>query len=383
MKKPPQDASPPENPFRQYDPVTFDKGAKINEVAASVRHLASSKLQGSELLAALQTALGAEVAASVVREHPNDGPDTQLYIIDQILDGIAPGVREAAYIAADLPDPRPCGNRELTAEEFVELTYRIVNAATKNDVPETDSVAATAKALGHIICFVLAERPEISEDEMIKHAQEAVANFARQAIEYRKSHMSPLREARPVSSAKGPSAMKTPSEFEGVPISHLIDTRHEFTALINQNLYGGGSKPTGQAALAARNALDDWFFGLTEDKLVEGNPAALALIKRAIIDTTYGELALILDDYSRRFGHGGKAIKQGMSALLSDPDVFGRFNGDHQTEIQAIAAGFSLFAKQRFDQLCLSIRKEAERYDGDSNPLVNSLTMCPVRGARR
>ena len=66
-KKPPQDTAPRENPFRQIDPVLFNKGAKINEVAASVRHLASSKLQGSELLAALQTALGDEVAASVVR----------------------------------------------------------------------------------------------------------------------------------------------------------------------------------------------------------------------------------------------------------------------------------------------------------------------------
>ena len=96
--------------------------------------------------------------------------------------------------------------------------------------------------------------------------------------------------------------------------------------------------------------------------LVKGKGADLAPLKQAIILETYAELLAILDDYSRRFGLGGKAVKQGMSAVLSDPDVFGRFNGGHQTKIQAIAAGSSLFAKRRFDQLYLSIRTEAGRY---------------------
>jgi hypothetical protein len=357
----PQDASPPENPFRQYDPATFDKGAKINEVAATVRHLASSKLQGSELLAALQTALGAEIAASVVQKHPNDGPDTQLYIIDQILDGIASGVREAAYIAADLPDPQPYGDRELTAEEFVELTNRIVNAATKNNVPVTEAVTATAKALGLIIC-ILAERPDVSVDKMIEFAQEAVATFTREGIAFRKSQASPAQEARPVSSARGLGGRAPPSELEGVPISRVIDTRHELTALIKQNLYGEGSKPEGQAALIARNSLDDSIFRMTDDMLVKGKSGDLGPLKRAIILETYSELLAILDDYSRRFGGGGKAVKQGMSAVLSDPDVFGRFNAEHQTKIQAIATGSSLFAKSRFDELHLSIRAEAGRH---------------------
>jgi hypothetical protein len=156
--------------------------------------------------------------------------------------------------------------------------------------------------------------------------------------------------------------MTTPSEFEGVHVSRLIDVRHELTALIKQNLYGGGSKPEGQAALFARNRLDDFVFDMTADKLVKGDVADLAPLKRAIILETYAELLDILDDYSRRFGRGGKAVKQGMSAALSDPDVFGRFNEDHQTKIQAIAAGSSLFAKSRFDRLHLSIRTEAGRY---------------------
>ncbi len=301
-KTPPLDhPPPPENPFRQYDPVAFDKGAKINEVAASVRRLASSEVQGSDLLVALQTALGAEVAASIVRRNPNAGADSKLYIIDQVLDGIAPGVREAAYIAADLPDPQPHRDRELTEEEFSELTNRIVNAATKNNVPVTESVTATAKALGLIICL-LGERPDVSVDKLIEFAQQAVADFTRQGIEFRSS------QGRDVPVEKidsrhhsGIDVMTTPSEFEGVPISRLVDTRHELTALIKQNLYGGGSKPEGQAALIARNHLDDFVFRTTDDMLVKGKSGDLAPLKRAIILETYSELLAILDDYSRRF----------------------------------------------------------------------------------
>ena len=156
--------------------------------------------------------------------------------------------------------------------------------------------------------------------------------------------------------------MTMPSEFEGVPISRLVDLRHELTALIKQNFYGAGSKPEGQAALIARNHLDDFVFGTTDDMLVKGKLADLVPLKRAIILETYTEMLAILDDYSRRFGRGGKAVKQGMSAVLSDPDVFGRFNKNHQTEIQAIAAGSSLFANRRFERLHLSIRTEVGRY---------------------
>jgi hypothetical protein len=54
--------------------------------------------------------------------------------------------------------------------------------------------------------------------------------------------------------------MSRSSEFEGVHVSRLVDMRHELTALIKQNLYGGGSKTEGQAALIARNNLDDFIF---------------------------------------------------------------------------------------------------------------------------
>ena len=81
-----------------------------------------------------------------------------------------------------------------------------------------------------------------------------------------------------------------PDEFEGVPVSRLIDTRHELTALIKQNLYGRGSKSEGQAALIARNRLDDFVFRMTDDMLVKGKSADLAPLKRAIILETFGEL---------------------------------------------------------------------------------------------
>jgi hypothetical protein len=169
-------------------------------------------------------------------------------------------------------------------------------------------------------------------------------------------------EARPGRSTRELGTMTTPSEFEGVPVSHLIDARHELTALIKKNLYGGGSKTEGQAALFARDQLDDFVFRMTDDVLVKGKLADLVPLKRAIILETYTELLAILDDYSRRFGRGGKAVKQGMLTILSDPDVFGQFRRDHQTKIQAIAAGSSLFARRRFDDLHLSIRAEAGRY---------------------
>ena len=140
------------------------------------------------------------------------------------------------------------------------------------------------------------------------------------------------------------------------------DSVSELTALIKQNLYGRGSKDEGRAALVARNRLDDFVFHTADDTIPRGNVADLVPLKRAIILETYTELLGILDDYSRRFGRGAKAAKQGMLAVLSDPDVFGRFNADHQARIQAIAAGIPLFAKRRLHRLHVSIRTEAGRF---------------------
>lgn len=156
--------------------------------------------------------------------------------------------------------------------------------------------------------------------------------------------------------------MTVPSEFEGIPISRLIDARHELTALIKRNLYGKGSKDEGRAALIARNRLDEFVFDATDDKFARGKAADLAPLKKAIIIETHLELLGILKDYRARFGRGGKSTKQGMLAIISDPDAFGRFPPDLQGKIQAIATGSSLLANRRFDRLDVQIRTEAGRF---------------------
>src|SRR4029078_272318 len=132
--------------------------------------------------------------------------------------------------------------------------------------------------------------------------------------------------------------MTIPPEYEGVPISQIIDVRHKLTSLVKENLYGRGSKSEGRAALVARNRLDDFLSNISADVILKGDAEGLVSLKRAIILETYAELVAILDDYSCRFGRAGKAIKQGMSAVCSDLDVFGRFNEDQQIKIRAIAS---------------------------------------------
>ncbi|MEI4927269.1 hypothetical protein Q8G50_32640, partial [Klebsiella pneumoniae] len=64
--------------------------------------------------------------------------------------------------------------------------------------------------------------------------------------------------------------------YEGIPISRLIDSGHELTALIKQNLYGNGSKDEGRAALMVRNRLDEFVFNATDDTFSRGKSADLA-----------------------------------------------------------------------------------------------------------
>ena len=98
---------------------------------------------------------------------------------------------------------------------------------------------------------------------------------------------------------------------------------------------------------------------MTNNTLVTGSVDDLRPLKGGIILENYGELLKILDDYARRFGSGGKAVKQGMSAVACDPDVLGQFDNVRQAEIQAIASGLTMLAQGKFDKLHLSIRTEA------------------------
>jgi hypothetical protein len=108
-----------------------DKGAKIIRKADELRRISAKESTESEALVALQTALGKEVVAQVLRKNPSYSPDEKRHMIDEMLNALCPGVREAAYIAANLPDPAPFDEgRDLTSEEFHQLTLRIINEQT-------------------------------------------------------------------------------------------------------------------------------------------------------------------------------------------------------------------------------------------------------------
>jgi|tagenome__1003787_1003787.scaffolds.fasta_scaffold20962038_2 hypothetical protein len=184
-KEPPE--QPSENPWRALDPAIFDKGERINRRADELRRLAGSgDFSGSDVIVTLQTALGNEIAASTLQRNPTFSPDQKQYVIDQVLDAVGPGVREAAYIAANLPSVPPHDEaRDLTEEEFSALTNRILNEATKNNTP-LGALSATAKAVG-VMISILAKRPNISAEDLIQFSQNAVAEFARNALEFRAS----------------------------------------------------------------------------------------------------------------------------------------------------------------------------------------------------
>ena len=136
-----------ENPFRALDPETFDRGAKINRWADELRRVAAKELTESDVVIALQTALGNEVALRILRKNPSYSPDQKRYVIDEVLNAVCPGVREAAYMAANLPEPDPFDEgRDLTSEEFHQLTLRIINVATTGNAPVGDAISATDRA---------------------------------------------------------------------------------------------------------------------------------------------------------------------------------------------------------------------------------------------
>jgi hypothetical protein len=81
---------PSENPFRARNPEAFDKGAEINKCARELRRIAmSTQSTEAEAITALQTALGGEIAATVLRRNPTFSPDQNLHALDQVLDGVA------------------------------------------------------------------------------------------------------------------------------------------------------------------------------------------------------------------------------------------------------------------------------------------------------
>ena len=141
-----------------------------------------------------------------------------------------------------------------------------------------------------------------------------------------------------------------------IPISRLIDVRHQLTALIKSELYGGGNKNEGRAALAARRGLDEFFFHTEQSQLTRGKVADLDTLKRAIILTTLAEQVTLLDEARDADGGSRKGIKAEMQKLMNDPDRFDRFNDEDKAALRKIANGLAVFARSRFDRLNESIR---------------------------
>jgi hypothetical protein len=148
--------------------------------------------------------------------------------------------------------------------------------------------------------------------------------------------------------------------FEGgIPVSRMIDVRHELTALINSELYGGGNKIEGRAALTARQSLDEFFF---HTKPLAATGADLDVLKSAIILETLVEQVDLLDQARDAGGGSQKGIKAEMLKLMDDPDRFDRFNDKDKAAIRGIARGWSFFAKSRFKHLHEAIRSRGIPY---------------------
>jgi hypothetical protein len=151
----------------------------------------------------------------------------------------------------------------------------------------------------------------------------------------------------------------------GVPLSRLIDTRQELTALIKAELYGGGDKMEGRAALMARRGLDEFFFHTEQSQLTRGNVADLDVLKGAIILETLAEQVDLLDQ-ARDAGDGSqKGIQAEMLKLMDDPDRFDRFNDKdiwyaNPRYEQAANNPSVKAAKQAYDEALAKARAEAD-----------------------
>lgn len=150
------------------------------------------------------------------------------------------------------------------------------------------------------------------------------------------------------------------AESTGVPLGHLISARHKLTALIKTELYGGGSKVEGRAALIARRQLDEFFFRTVPSDLAQGDVSELEPLKRAIILETLTEQISLLEQ--ARDGGSWKGIQAGMLMLMDDPDRLERFNDEDKATIRKIAHGWSFLATIRFNRLHEVIRRRATPY---------------------
>jgi len=172
-KTPGNGDTPPraENPFRSIHPEAFDKGERINQRAEELRRLASGGLSESEAVIALGNAVGREIAAMIGKR--------PALTVEEVLDTVCDGAREQAELALGLPTNNEQAT-DLSEDQFTDLVTRIMNTATRRTVPN-DAICATAKALGVLVAFT-ARREGVSHDQLLRFSQNAIADFARDAL---------------------------------------------------------------------------------------------------------------------------------------------------------------------------------------------------------
>jgi hypothetical protein len=152
------------------------------------------------------------------------------------------------------------------------------------------------------------------------------------------------------------------AEPDGVLLSRYVNVRHKLTANVKFNLYGGGDTNEGRVALVARRGFDDFIVKATPDFLVGGRIEDLAVLKRAIILETFGELLDLLNG-AREAGRGtGKGIKAEMQKLMNDADRFDRFNDKDKASIRRMARGLAILVKVRFAHLHKALLRRASKF---------------------
>ena len=150
-------------------------GSELNDCGDELRHLATARFGENDTLIILTSAAGRQVAEIFLR----NGGAVQ---IEELLSHACDSVREHAYIGA--PQVLATEPKELTEQQFGDLSARIMNTATTN-TSVVDSVAATAKALGTLAASMIHfghAKPGTSLEDVIVFAQNAVAEFTREAM---------------------------------------------------------------------------------------------------------------------------------------------------------------------------------------------------------
>jgi hypothetical protein len=159
------------------------EGSELNAYGDEIRYMATARFGETQALVILTAAAGRQVADIFSRQ-------SGTVRLENLLGNACESVREHAYIAAPKTSPREV--KELNDQQFDDLASRIVNTATTN-VTAADSIAATAKALGTLAASIVHfRRVNRTLEDVIAYSQNAVAEFARDAMTRLKSQGSSI-----------------------------------------------------------------------------------------------------------------------------------------------------------------------------------------------